>query len=58
MQVYTTDEVADILKISRDSVLKLINERELKAKKVARKWRVTEGHLQDFFSDIDNQKQN
>lgn len=53
MKVYTTDEVADMLKISRDSVLKLINKKKLKAKKVARKWRVTEGHLQDFFNEED-----
>ena len=51
MKVYTTDEVANMLKISRASVLKLIKRRELKAKKVARKWRVTEGHLQDFFNE-------
>ncbi|KXS47641.1 helix-turn-helix domain-containing protein [Halanaerobium congolense] len=56
MKVYTTDEVADMLKISRDSVLKLINQRELKAKKVARKWRITEHYLKDFFRDVDNIK--
>ena len=54
MKIYTTDEVADILKISRDSVLKLIKKRELKAKKVARKWRITESYLQDFFEVLDN----
>ncbi|RCW52151.1 MULTISPECIES: helix-turn-helix domain-containing protein [Halanaerobium] len=54
MNVYTTDEVADMLKISRNSVLKLIKRKELKAKKVARKWRITEGHLQDFFREVDN----
>lgn len=53
MKVYTTDEVANMLKISRGTVLKLINQKELKAKKVARKWRVTENHLQDFFKDIE-----
>ena len=51
MNIYTTDEVANMLKISRASVLKLINKKELKAKKVARKWRVTESHLQDFFKE-------
>ena len=54
MKVYTTDEIAEMLKISRASVLKLIKKRELKAKKVARKLRVTEGHLQDFFKEVDN----
>lgn len=51
MKVYTTDEVAEMLKISRASVLKLINKKELKAKKIARKWRITEGHLQNFFQE-------
>jgi len=54
MKVYTTDEVATLLKISRTSVLKLIKNDELKAKKIARKWRITEGHLQDFFEEVDN----
>lgn len=51
MKVYTTDEVAEMLKISRASVLKLIKKKELKAKKIARKWRITEGHLQNFFQE-------
>ncbi len=53
MKVYTTDEVASMLKISRTSVLKLIKKRELKAKKVARKWRITEDHLNDFFNEVE-----
>ena len=53
MKVYTTDEIANMLKISRPSVLKLIKKRGLKAKKVARKWRVTESHLQEFFNEED-----
>ena len=51
MKVYTTNEVADMLKISRGSVVKLIKKKELKAKKIARKWRITEDHLQDFFQE-------
>ena len=51
MKVYTTDEVAEILKITRKSVLKLIHEEELKAKKIARKWRITEEHLRIFFNE-------
>lgn len=54
MKVYTTDEVASMLKISRASVLKLIKKKDLKAKKIARKWRITEGHLSEFFNDLDN----
>ena len=53
MKIYTTDEVASMLKISRASVLKLIKKRELKAKKVARKWRITEDHLNDFFNKVE-----
>lgn len=51
MKVYTTDEVAEILKITRKSVLKLIHKEELKAKKIARKWRITEEHLKTFFNE-------
>ncbi len=49
MKVYTTKEVADILKISKSSVLKLIHEEKLHAKKIARKWRIPEKSLELFL---------
>ncbi len=49
MKVYTTKEAAEILKISKTTVVKLIHEDKLQAKKVARKWRIPEESLQEFF---------
>jgi excisionase family DNA binding protein len=53
MKVYTTQEVAEMLKITPSSVIKLIKNKELKAKKIARKWRISENHLAEFMeSDL------
>jgi len=49
MKVYSTQEVADKLQITSKSVLKIINDGELSAKKVARKWRVTENQLREYL---------
>ncbi|MCF8002545.1 MAG: helix-turn-helix domain-containing protein [Halanaerobiales bacterium] len=53
MKVYSTKQVADILNISDVTVLKLINNGELPAKKVARKWRITENQLR-YYLEGDN----
>ena len=51
MKVYSTEEVAKKLNIHTTTVLKLINEGELPAKKVARKWRVTENQLRKYLEE-------
>ena len=51
MEVYSTKEVAEKLNIHQTTVLKLINEGELPAKKVARKWRVTENQLKKYLEE-------
>jgi len=51
MKVYSTEEVAEKLNIHTTTVLKLINEGELPAKKVARKWRVTENQLKKYLEE-------
>ena len=58
MKVYNTKEVADILQITQKTVLKLINEGKLPAKKVARKWRVTENQLKKFLEEDNEYNQN
>lgn len=55
MKVYTTQEVAEILKITPSSVIKLIKNKELKAKKIARQWRITDSHLVEFMESDLNQ---
>jgi len=49
MKVYTTKEVAEILRISKSSVIKLIHQEKLHAKKIARKWRIPEKSIKMFL---------
>lgn len=51
MEVYSTKEVAEKLNIHTTTVLQLINNGELPAKKVARKWRVTENQLRQYLEE-------
>ena len=48
---YTTDEVAQILKIPVRLVRKLIREGHLNAVKVGREYRVTSDHLRQFVKE-------
>ena len=48
LKVYTLDEVADILKITRRTLYTYIKTGKLKATKIGRYWRVSEAALQDF----------
>ncbi|MCK8828140.1 helix-turn-helix domain-containing protein [Natroniella acetigena] len=52
-KVYSVKEVAEILKITDVTVRKLLNKGELKGKKVARQWRVTENQLRDYLEGDD-----
>ena len=49
MKVYTTEDLAEILQIEIRSVYKLLRSGELKGKKVASKWRVTENQLKEYL---------
>lgn len=46
---YTVDEVAELLKVSRRTVLKLIYSKQIKAVKIGNRWRIP---LQDFHLKI------
>jgi len=48
---YTTDEIAQILKIPVRLVRKLIREGHLNAVKVGREYRVTSDHLRQFVKE-------
>ena len=50
MQVYTSQEIADILKVSEKTVVRQIKNGWLKAFKVARVWRITEEAFQDYVT--------
>lgn len=50
IRVYTLDEVAEVLKITRRTLYTYVKEGKLKAVKIGREWRVSEAALQDFIN--------
>lgn len=50
LKVYTTDEIVDLLHVTRRSIYSYIKDGKLKAVKVGKAWRVTQENLEDFLS--------
>ena len=48
IRVYTLDEVADIMKVTKRTLYNYIKAGTLKAVKMGKYWRVTEDALRDF----------
>jgi acetyl-CoA synthetase len=49
--VYTPNEVAKRLKVDRDTIYKLLQDGELKGKKVGRLWRVSDSNLSEYLKE-------
>ena len=50
-KVYTLNEVADILKVTKRTLYNYIKEGTLHAVKIGKYWRVSEENLQDFIEN-------
>ena len=50
IKVYTLDEVADILKVTKRTLYNSVKEGKLTAVKMGKYWRVSESNLQEFIS--------
>lgn len=50
IKVYTLDEVADILKVTKRTLYNYVKEGKLTAVKMGKYWRVSEENLQAFIS--------
>ena len=50
IKVFTLDEVADILKVTKRTLYNYVKEGKLPAVKMGKYWRVTEDSLQAFLS--------
>lgn len=48
-KLYTLQEVADYLKVSRQTIYNYVTAKRLKASKIGKEYRVTEKDLQDFL---------
>lgn len=49
IKIYTMQEVADILKVTRRTVYTYVYNHKLKANKIGKEWRVSHEDLQDFI---------
>ena len=49
IKVYTLEEIAELLHITRPTLYTYVKEGKLKAVKVGKYWRVTEKNLQEFL---------
>jgi excisionase family DNA binding protein len=50
-RIFTTDEAAQYLKISKTTLLNHIRQRKIKAKKVGRSWRVLQSEIYRFLKE-------
>lgn len=50
LKVYTLNEVADILKVTKRTLYNYIKAEQLPAVKMGKYWRITEENLQTFIS--------
>ena len=50
LKTYTVQELVKVLKISQNSVLKLLREGTIKGAKVGRVWRVSEENIRAFIN--------
>lgn len=49
LKVYTLEEIAELLHITRRTLYTYVKEGKLKAVKVGKYWRVTEKNLEEFL---------
>lgn len=50
IKVYTLEEIAEILKVTRRTLYTYVKEGKLKAVKFGKYWRVTEKNLEEFLA--------
>lgn len=56
IKVYTLNEIADLLHVTKRSLYSWIKSGRLKALKVGREWRVTKESLEAFMAENTNDK--
>jgi len=51
MEVYTPEEVAEILKVNADTIRRYLREEKIKGFKIGNSWRVRAEELENFMKD-------
>ena len=57
LEVYTVEECAEILKVTKRTIYKYVNEGSLRASKVGRDWRITDAAIQAFLESLEQKAQ-
>lgn len=57
LKLYEVKELSELLNIQERTIRKLLREGTLKAKKLARKWYVSEESLKEYFSQDEDKSQ-
>lgn len=56
MKFYTTEEIAEILKMDAETIRRFIRESKIKAHKIGSEWRIKESDLMEFIEKKPNIK--
>lgn len=57
LKLYDVEELAEMLHIQERTIRKILRDGTLKARKMARKWYVSEESLKEYFSQAEQQKE-
>jgi excisionase family DNA binding protein len=55
---FTPEQVAETLQVSIDTILRLINNKKIKASKIGNQWRIKEGALEKYLEEQSNIPEN
>jgi len=47
-EIYTTKEVADMLRVSKVTIIRLLKSGDLKGKRIGRQWRILAEHVDKY----------
>lgn len=51
---FTPEQVAETLQVSVDTILRLINDKKIRASRVGKQWRISEGALERYLEEQSN----
>ena len=57
LEVYTVEECAEILKVTKRTIYKYVKDGSLRASKVGRDWRITDAAIQAFLENLEQKAQ-
>ena len=50
MKIYTTREIADLLKVNQETILRLLRNHKLNGYKIGKNWRISQEQLEQYLN--------